>query len=53
MTADGSSRDVAWCYEDPATEVGSIAGMVGFFNERVDAIYVEGQKTPKPQTPWS
>jgi uncharacterized protein (DUF427 family) len=53
MAADGSARDVAWCYEDPAPEVGSIAGMVGFFNERVDAIYVDGQETPKPQTPWS
>jgi len=27
--------------------------MVAFFNERVDAIYVDGKEMPRTQTPWS
>jgi uncharacterized protein (DUF427 family) len=52
-TADGKVGDIAWCYEAPAHEVARIAGMVAFFNERVDAIYVEGKEMPRTQTPWS
>ncbi len=50
---EGLLHDVAWCYEDPAPEVAGIAGMVAFFNERVDAIYVDGEEMPKPVTAWS
>jgi uncharacterized protein (DUF427 family) len=52
-TAKGSVRDIAWSYEDPSPEVAAIAGMVAFFNERVDAIYVDGKEMPRTQTPWS
>jgi uncharacterized protein (DUF427 family) len=51
--ADGTICDVAWCYEAPAQEVAGIAGMVAFFNERVDAIYVDGKEMPRTQTAWS
>ena len=51
--ADGTTRDIAWCYEAPAQEVAGIAGMVAFFNERVDAMYVDGKEMPRTQTPWS
>lgn len=52
-TNEGLLRDVAWCYEDPAPEVAGIAGLVAFFNERVDAIYVDGGEMPRPLTTWS
>ena len=52
-TADGTICDIAWCYEAPAQEVARIAGMVAFFNERVDAIYVDGKEMPRTQTMWS
>src|SRR5438128_2114334 len=29
-------RDLIWCYADPLPEVGRIAGLLAFFNERVD-----------------
>ena len=45
-------RDVAWTYESPAPEVGRIAGLVAFFNERVD-LTVDGRPQPRPVTPWS
>jgi uncharacterized protein (DUF427 family) len=52
-TAAGTSRDIAWCYESPTAEVARIAGLVSFFNERVDAIFVDGVEVPRPQTQWS
>jgi uncharacterized protein (DUF427 family) len=52
-TGDGTICDIAWCYENPSSEVGGIAGMVSFFNERVDAIYVDGSEMSRPWTKWS
>jgi len=51
--ADGTICDIAWCYEAPAPEVARIAGRVAFFNERVDAIYVDGDEMPRARTRWS
>ncbi len=45
--------DIAWYYTYPAAEASRIAGMICFFNERVDALYVDGVEQPKPKTPWS
>jgi uncharacterized protein (DUF427 family) len=52
-SSTGTSRDIAWCYESPAGEVAPIAGLISFFNERVDAIIVDGVEVPRPQTQWS
>jgi uncharacterized protein (DUF427 family) len=52
-TADGKVGDIAWCYDAPNPEVTPIAGLVAFFNERVDAIYVDGKEVQKTQTVWS
>jgi uncharacterized protein (DUF427 family) len=51
--ADGTAVDVAWCYESPNREVTPIAGMVAFFNERVDVIQVDRKEMPRPVTHWS
>jgi uncharacterized protein (DUF427 family) len=48
----GATRDVAWCYESPSPEVARIAGLISFFNERVDSIFVDGVEVPRPQTQW-
>lgn len=45
-------RDVAWSYAAPSAEVGRIAGMIAFFNERVDLV-IDGQPQRRPVTPWS
>jgi uncharacterized protein (DUF427 family) len=52
-TVDGSIRDVAWSYAAPIPDAAKIANLVAFFNERVDAIYVDGVEVPKPHTSWS
>jgi uncharacterized protein (DUF427 family) len=45
-------RDLAWSYPDPIPENPRIAGLVSFFNERVD-LTIDGELQPKPRTPWS
>jgi uncharacterized protein (DUF427 family) len=46
-------RDIAWCYRHPIPECGKIENLVCFFNERVEALYVDGELEPKPRTRWS
>jgi uncharacterized protein (DUF427 family) len=46
------AEDIVWYYEDPLPEVGKIAGLVCFFNERVD-IELDGELQARPDTPWS
>lgn len=45
-------ENIAWCYEDPNPEVARIAGLVCFYNERVD-LEVDGAKVDRPRTQWS
>ena len=49
----GTLADAAWVYRYPAPEVVKVTGMVCFFNERVDAITVDGKELAKPVTNWS
>jgi uncharacterized protein (DUF427 family) len=49
---DGLRRDVAWSYPDPIPECPRVAGLVCFFNERVDLV-VDGERQDRPVTPWS
>jgi uncharacterized protein (DUF427 family) len=51
-SVDGVSRDVAWTYGQPLPEVGKIAGLVCFFNERVE-ILIDGTPELKERSPWS
>lgn len=45
-------RDVAWTYTTPSLEVSRIAGMIAFFNERVD-LTVDGARQPRPVNHWA
>lgn len=47
------NKDVVWIYQDPIAENPRIKGLIAFFNERVDAIYVDDVLQPVPQTHWS
>jgi uncharacterized protein (DUF427 family) len=44
--------DVAWSYPTPVLESVKIAGLVCFYNERVD-LYVDGERLRRPRTAWS
>ena len=42
-----------WSYQDPLPEAYKIKDYLCFYNERVEAIYLNGELVPKPNTPWS
>ena len=46
-------EDVVWSYPEPIAECPAIRGLLCFFNERVEAIRVDGEAEPKPETRWS
>jgi uncharacterized protein (DUF427 family) len=41
--------DLAWTYDYPLREVAPIAGMIAFYNEKLD-IFVDGARLPRPHT---
>ncbi len=53
LRADGNPpkgyRDIAWSYSFPTRQVQPIAGLVAFYNEKVD-IEVDGVVLPRPRT---
>jgi uncharacterized protein (DUF427 family) len=49
---DALHRDLAWAYRQPVIECPRIAGLVAFFNERVDLV-LDGERQGRPRTPWS
>jgi uncharacterized protein (DUF427 family) len=46
-------KDIVWSYQVPIPECPKIEQLMCFFNERVDAMYVDGELQEKPQTKWS
>jgi uncharacterized protein (DUF427 family) len=43
-------HDLVWTYETPIPAAEGIAGLLCFYNERVD-ISVDGESLPRPETP--
>jgi uncharacterized protein (DUF427 family) len=48
----GDGTDLIWYYKAPLAEVGRIAGLLCFFNEKVD-IELDGELQERPESPWS
>ena len=46
-------KDIVWSYSEPLPACSLIARYLCFFNERVDAIYVDNELIPVPKTIWS
>ncbi|MEU8615905.1 DUF427 domain-containing protein [Actinoplanes sp. NPDC048791] len=44
--------DLAWSYDFPTRELLPIAGLVSFYNEKVD-IFLDGELLDRPRTPFS
>jgi uncharacterized protein (DUF427 family) len=47
-----AGKDLVWGYAEPLPEVTRIAGLVCFFNERVD-LELDGELIERPASPWS
>ncbi|HWT24999.1 MAG TPA: DUF427 domain-containing protein [Solirubrobacteraceae bacterium] len=53
VDAGGRRRqDVAWSYEEPLPDAGPIAGLVAFWDERVD-VFLDGRARPRPGGPFA
>ncbi len=46
-------KHIAWTYHEPTTLVAPIAGLVSFYNEKVTALYDDGELVTRPKTQWS
>jgi uncharacterized protein (DUF427 family) len=49
---DETIPDLVWSYPDPIPDAEGIAGLLCFYNEKVD-LEVDGELLEKPATPWS
>jgi uncharacterized protein (DUF427 family) len=52
VAGDAVQADLAWTYDYPVREVQPIAGLIAFFNEKVDTV-LDGKRLPRPETPFS
>ncbi len=53
IAVDGAVQpDLAWSYDFPTRQLLPVAGLICFYNERVD-ITVDGIRQPRPSTPFS
>src|SRR6185437_4496578 len=48
----GDEDDLAWYYAEPTREFQRIAGLIAFYNERVD-LEIDGEVEERPTTPFS
>jgi uncharacterized protein (DUF427 family) len=49
---DTTHQDLAWAYDFPTRQLLPIAGLIAFYNEKVDVI-VDGEQLPRPVTHFS
>lgn len=52
LRGDDEHASVAWCYPAPLPESQKIAGLMAFYNEKVD-LHVDGLKQERPSTKFS
>ena len=50
---DQRFTDYAWSYPFPIPEIPKIEGLIAFYNERVDALIVDGERVLRPQSRWT
>jgi uncharacterized protein (DUF427 family) len=49
---DDTYEDLAWSYRSPLPESQKVAGLIAFYDEKVD-VYVDGVRQPRPVTKFS
>lgn len=50
---DETFEDIAWSYDRPVPECPKIKDLISFYNENVDAVFVDGEEIEKAVTKWS
>lgn len=46
-------KDIVWSYQRPLPACSPVTGLLCFYNERVDALYIDDTLLSKEKTPWS
>jgi uncharacterized protein (DUF427 family) len=46
-------EDIAWSYKIALPDVAKIQGLIAFYQERVSAVYIDGELQPELETPWA
>jgi uncharacterized protein (DUF427 family) len=46
------AKDLIWHYDEPLLEASTIAGLLCFYNEKVD-LELDGELQQRPESPWS
>jgi uncharacterized protein (DUF427 family) len=44
-------EDLVWYYTEPFAEAAGVAGLLSFFNEKVD-VKLDGELQERPESPW-
>ena len=52
LASEGDGKDLVWYYPEPLPEASKVAGMLCFFNEKVD-LELDGELQEQPESPWS
>jgi uncharacterized protein (DUF427 family) len=52
QVGDREIADIAWSYPDPLPESQRIAGLISFYNEKVD-LTIDGERQTRPRTKFS
>jgi uncharacterized protein (DUF427 family) len=52
LAGDVDGTDLVWFYPEPFPDASQIAGLVCFFNEKVD-LELDGELQERPESPWS
>jgi uncharacterized protein (DUF427 family) len=52
VAGDAVHTDLAWAYDFPTRQLSPIAGLIAFYNERVDVV-LDGVLLPRPKTHFS
>ncbi len=49
QTAEALHRDLAWSYDLPTRQLLPIAGLIAFYDEKVD-VFLDGERQVRPKT---
>jgi uncharacterized protein (DUF427 family) len=52
QTAETLHQDLAWSYDFPTRQLQPVAGLVAFYDEKVD-VFLDGELQPRPKTHFS
>ena len=52
VLADQELDEIAWSYPDPLVDAAEVAGLVCFYQERLN-LFIDGEPVERVQTPWS